>query len=250
MSTRMAICANKVQIALYYFKIGGFLMVTIAVDVDGVLLDVHSALEEYLHNKGYSEFSMERWLTYDMNKSLDIETHGADKAELGAPHSEIIKAFNDLELFKQSKVDESAVGFIREQAQTGRVKYIIYTLSYTDEIRQWKKDVFFEKYFGGVENVEFRGIVASDKEACDSAITAVIEDSPLALEKYAENIRLYLIDKPYNSREYNPKLKALFDRPQFSRSSSTIRALLVSSIELGTLYRGGSVTEAVLATRE
>lgn len=214
-------------------------MRTIVVDVDGVLLDVHTALEEKLKSMGYS-FEMTDVLTYDFNRSLDSSIQAPD---LGVPRDVIFKCLSDVDIFRSASIDMQAVNLIKEQVKSGRVEFIIYTQSYNSDISAEKCKRLFS-LFDGCDAVKIKSFVGEHKPTLDSVdVSAVIEDSLENIRGYSESALSYLIDKPYNQRIYNECYADVFNRSTFTRCSCPAKAILSACINLGVFVRGGIETE-------
>lgn len=171
-----------------------------AVDVDGVLLDIHKTLEDRLHREGYESFKMKNVVTYDFNKGFEQDTLG------GVPRERIFELFEDVTLFQESSCDMQAISLIRKAAQRGHV-FKIYTLSMTAEIQRFKEKLF-ASWFQGVPNIFFRGTLDGSKPAIDG-VSSVIEDSHINLAKYSPETRCLLVDKSYNRLPHNKGYRIL-----------------------------------------
>ena len=180
---------------------------TIVVDVDGVLLDIHSALETRV-KAVYPCFSMRNVKTYDFNKSCDVP--------LMADRAFIYEQFKDVELFKAAPQDLAAVEYIRSMA--GENEFYIYTLSYTKDVMDLKLKLF-DKWFSHNPNIHFINAFGEKKPLTLDRISAVVEDCHQNLEQYPSDTDCYLVDKPYNRTKYNDVLK------RAHRCKDTITAL-------------------------
>ena len=184
--------------------------IVIVIDVDGVLLDIHSELECQLRQRGF-EFSMNRVLTYDFNKSLPtelapqwlVDTDTGFDNWCNAPRQEIFSLFADTALFMNAPFCLSAIEQIRRMCYSGLYHIIIHTKSFTEPVADVK-----EKRLRSLLpfcNLEIRHTIGSknDKVAIACA-DYVLEDCIANLTPYA--CRGYLIDQPYNREIYNAPL--------------------------------------------
>lgn len=192
-------------------------MYDIIVDVDGVLLDVHAQLKKmFAENNIY--YDVNDVYTYDFNKNLpDI-----DKFRCLPPRDLIFKLFQNPALYKYAPVDWDSIMFIRKYAEKG-VKFLIYTVSYNQEVHM-AKQLLFSQWFLFTPNVIFKNVSSEEnKFGMDARI--VIEDSHINLRKYDSDVYKFLVNRPYNSVDYNYEYADVFNDRNFRRCPSTISAL-------------------------
>lgn len=200
-------------------------MKRVVIDVDGVLLDLHKALEDSLVRNGYS-FRMDRVLTYDFNKSLSEDkipnwlkqTSEGYPYYLNAPRDEIFARFGKVELFENAYIYEDAIEEIKKLAEISYVKVIIATQSFTDEVAKIKKQRLLSKIGNtAVDYVDFIGNTKGIIEGADF----VIEDSISNLDMY-DCVKI-LISKTFNSPKYNSSKNNFNDIRVEGSTSSAIR---------------------------
>lgn len=200
---------------------------TVLIDVDGVLLDIHSELARRLRALGFN-FEMRRVLTYDFNKSLPQElypawltdtSNGVGDYCLNAPRNIIFDILGDTKLFEESKFYPKAISSVKELCRKG-FDVCIYTQSFTDEIA-FVKQIRLQMVLNDV-NYRFVSVVGNNKPAIGHSVSYVIEDCPNNLFYYS-GAELYLLRKPYNSLKYNPDLAQAYCN--FNRVSSAQEAI-------------------------
>ena len=195
-------------------------MITVEIDMDDVLLGTNLSLERKLHKLGYTDFKLENVKTYDFNKSLDKSDFDID---LGVPINVIMEQYRDIEVFRQAKFDEDALRLMKEMCRTGRYRFIVHTLSFTEEIDNFKSD-YINNYFKLYSNVWFMGVNNKDKQALKN-VDIVIEDCHLNLRDCSEGTVCYLVDKPYNQLKYNKYCRDILLRNNIIRVNSATEAL-------------------------
>lgn len=194
----------------------------VVIDVDGVLLDTHSALEARLKAMGYS-FEMKRVLTYDFNKSLPVEKvpnwliETADKSYdfyLNAPRSYIFREFGKAGLFQEANIYEEAIHKIKLLASIPDVEVIIATQSYAVDVAITKRECLLEALRG--YSISYKDFIGDTKGIVEDA-DYIIEDCIENLNDY--NCKKFLVDKPYNQPNFNEC------RPDLQRVESAAVAL-------------------------
>ena len=123
----------------------------------------------------------------------------------------------------KAKVDEDALRIMKEMCRTGKFKFIVHTLSFTEEIDNFKSD-YINNYFKGYSNVRFIGVNSTDKQALKD-VDIVIEDCHLNLRDCSDDTVCYLVDKPYNQLKYNKYCRDILLRNNIIRVSSAKEAL-------------------------
>lgn len=220
----------------------------IVVDVDGVLLKSNENTEKLVRSNGYPQFSFLNVKTYDFNKSLP-ESLKSEVKPLGVDVKEVFKYYDEPETFSTSDANWVAISFIREQAMSGSAEFIVHTLSTNAAVNKAKKELF-EKWFGGIPNVSYSGVVASVKRGKDELVCdAVIEDSLENLRKYAKGTQLMLVSQSYNQAKYNPSCADVFTSADFGRYPSAEVALAMALVRLGVLDRNAGATTAEIMSK-
>lgn len=186
----------------------------IVIDVDGVLLDIHKEMEHIMQKKGYTNFYMQNVRTYDLNKSCP-------EYELGAPRDLIMEEFHKTPVFDNAKWDMDAIRMINNLADTGLCHIIIYSASFTENIKRCKEKMLITMLHKN--NIELK-LVGAEKQPILTA-DAVIEDCIDNLYPYPATTQCYLINKPYNRLETNPDKKDLLTAPHLTRCKDACEAL-------------------------
>ena len=210
-------------------------MKTILFDLDGVLFDIHSTLENCIKDVN-PLFSMERVVTYDFNGSVSyddlpdwIRITDAFPNEkqtyrgLNADYNTIYTWLKDVELFERSKYIDNA--FLMLTYLTKYYKVVVHTLAYSYDIANFKSSTFFESLVDekASGDISFICTVGDFKESLVYA-DYVVEDCIENCLEY-KNIgveNFLLIDKPYNSSQFYEK--SLAELPKLQRFSSTYKA--------------------------
>lgn len=188
-------------------------MFKVVIDVDGVLLDVHTELEKRLRNLGY-DFGMDRVLTYDFNKSLSqdrvplwlMETDNGYDFYLNVPRSVIFEELANVELFKKADFFEDAIEKVKELSKLPNVQVVIATQSFTEDIAIIKRERLIEKLKG--VSIEYIDFIGSNK--------GIVEGADYVIEDCIDNLDMYscskvLVSKPYNQRENNTSVNKFED---------------------------------------
>lgn len=204
-------------------------------DVDGVLLNIHTALENRLKELGF-DFSMDRVLTYDFNKSLSKELvpnwlknsdTSVGEFYLNVSRQMIFELFGQSSLFETAEFDEKAVNALKNLMKYSCISVVIYSLSFSQEIANIKSKRLSEVFKG--YNYSFVSVVGGDKPALGTA-DYIIEDSHINLPNYADNAVKFLIDKPYNQIQFNPSYKEIIEKAVRVDSVSQACSLILSKI--------------------
>ena len=190
------------------------------IDVDGVLLNLDTPLENMLHSMGYVNFSRQNVKTYDFNKSLDKSKFNFD---VGVPVDIILSCYTKLEIFKHAEIDTEAMNKIRELSRISNSTFVIHTLSFTKEIKEFKENLFYN-FFKGCKNIEFIGTTGVEKYSLEKSDN-VIEDCHLNFRDCSEYTQCYLIDKPYNQLKYNDYCRNILLRNNIIRVKNATEAL-------------------------
>lgn len=195
-------------------------MYDITVDVDGVLLDIHTRMSQMFADKDYV-FDINNVYTYDFNQSLsDI----SDCPEL-PPLPMIYEMLNDPWLYSTAPVDWDSIELIRRLSEKG-YKFHIYTVSGNTDV-YLAKQVMLSHWFSFSPNVAIESIIDSEsysKKSCNTI--AVIEDSHINLREYGADVHKFLINKPYNGERYNWAFADVFEDKKLKRCDRTYDAIL------------------------
>lgn len=213
-------------------------MYDVIVDVDGVLLDVHTGLKHLFSQTPY-EYDVNNVYSYDFNRSLP------NKPEYRRlpPRSLIYKMFGNPTLFKISPYDWESITCIRNYAACG-VKFLIYTLSYNMSVRLVKQ-ALFTRWFCNDKNISFLDITPTDTEDFGFKKGAygrtVVEDCHINLRNYDEYTYKYLVNRPYNREQYNPDYSDVFNDPTVIRCENTHQALEFAVSKAMSMKRAESI---------
>lgn len=204
---------------------------TVVIDIDGVLLDIMTPLEASLHRLGFSEFRGDNVLTYDWNRSFG-QQNGCPAPVLGVPLEAIYSELGDVSLFKKAVWDKASLELIKSLATSykGRLRFVIYSLSFTKDISDYKRQVCTEE-FKGYDNISFVAVNGKDKKAYPNA-DAVVEDCLDNLNMYPDSCLKIIRHWAYNQEKYNSDYRELF--PKCKRAGTTYQAInLACNILLG-----------------
>lgn len=173
----------------------------VAIDVDGCILDIYTPLTKLLHMRGYVEFSMNRVLTYDFNKSLEqskvpdwlSKSSISGDFYLNAYRNDIFGALSSDETFMFAKLYPNCAEMLKKLSSVASI--VLNTMSLTESIKEIKR-----------HKLDFSGILLNSfvgaKPALDHA-DFVIDDSIFELDKYSSGTKKYLVNAPYNQVEFN-----------------------------------------------
>ena len=176
-------------------------MYKVLVDIDGVIIDLHSELEKRVRER-YTDFSMKDVVTYNFNKtrgkSLDTE------------RSYIFKLLNEPSVFANAQPYLAGVEALKKLMDFPNVQVTIASLagSYsrnTLEIAGIKMRQMKELF--GNSNYSLDIIIGDTKSIYK--VDYVIDDSMEYLEKYLSNTKGYLVDKSYNTEIFYPSSKGV-----------------------------------------
>lgn len=197
-------------------------MYDVIVDIDGVLLDIHSGMTALFLKMGY-KYDVNNVFTYDFNKSLP---NSAKYRQL-PPRKMIYDMFKDPALYKNSPSDWESIMFIRHFAKKG-VSFLIYTISPNLNV-QMAKQALFSQWFCGLDNIIFSGVIPNEETEMGFKAgvcgRTVVEDCHINLRNYDENVFKYLVDRPYNKKMYNPDYMDVFQDPTVTRCRNTHQAI-------------------------
>ena len=204
-------------------------MYDVIVDIDGVLLDIHTGLKQHFANLGLN-YDVNDVYTYDFNKDLPDD----EKYNKLPKRDAIYEAFFDPKLYQNSPVDWDSISLIRRYSRQG-LKYLIYTLS-SDMSVSLTKQTMFLQWFHHFPNVEFASEIDKKMSFKKGRHTrTVIEDSHINLRNYSPYVHKFLVNKPYNTEAYNMDYSDVFKDPYFTRCSTTLQAVeLASSIAIAS----------------
>lgn len=168
-------------------------MKTIVVDLDGCVFDTQKVVEQRLKSKGYVEFSLDRVLCYDFNKSLKEEYTNLVRSKsspqhdypyyCGAPREEIFAELADPIIYKEvfnldyndSDAYKQALGYLRYFMQSSEFRVIFQSVSYTQAIAQ-AKDIALQRLFSG-EDYEYLVEIGDVEKVFPENTLYVIEDN-------------------------------------------------------------------------
>ena len=173
----------------------------VAIDVDGCILDIYTPLTKLLHMRGFVEFSMDRVLTYDFNKSLEQNEvpEWLEKSSisgdfyLNAYRNDIFGLLSSDETFMFADFYANCVEMLKKLSNVATV--VLNTVSFTNSIKEIKRHKL------DFDNIQVCSFVGT-KFAVDNA-DYVIDDSISELDKYPEGTKKYLVNAPYNQVKYN-----------------------------------------------
>lgn len=210
---------NLPNINLYYVKIyiwGENMKKRIVIDLDGVVFPTQELLCTMVRETTpSSKFSLDRILTYNFNKSLDMslvpeevlkrDEYTFDDIEygLGIPRKDVFALLTSPELFKRltpyEEVHDALLNFTNAVGDGFEV--VFYSLAWSTEILKLKEESI-QRYFGDIPNLYYSLIVSSDRVtkpfmSCDY----LIEDNPSAVSNV--DTKCFLVDKPYNNEGYS-----------------------------------------------
>ena len=193
---------------------------SIVFDLDGTLVDTHKALESLVKDEN-PNFSVERILTYDFNKSLDFskapqwfldtmeyEKLGHRNYGLNVERKVLINLLSDLRLFRKAELFDSVHDTLPSIAEYYEI--IFHSFAYTREIANYKS-VIIDSYFKN--KFDYTMITSIGiKKPCILNADFVVEDNLFDLEGYiGSGTKLLLIDRPYNQELYNQDLSSVFE---------------------------------------
>ncbi len=198
------------------------LMYDVVIDVDGVLLDIHTSLSQYLNDQGF-QYSVKDVYTYDFNRSLPDTSSPTNKFNTLPPLHAINNAFADPMLYKNAPINSEAILYIRRCAEIYPwLTFAIYTLSPNEDVKR-AKQILYDKWFCGIPNIKLISTLDSSKPPLMAK--TVIEDCHCNLRKYNNSTYRYLVNTHYNQKKYNPKYNDVFTHPRFMRCKNTLQAV-------------------------
>lgn len=213
------------------------------VDIDGVILDIHSYIEKIVREFADSTYSSKNILTYDLNKSLYekltyllekgmitdvIAQHILDTHYISSEVRDmIIGEFTNPSVFKYSNLDEDCIAIIKSLMQNG-VEIVFHTVSLSDEVRDIKKDRISTalSYYEG--SFKF----CDCKDACDKCLKEydyVVEDCLETLVDFSKkdsDAKLCMVSKMYNSPLIYAEHEDLFNTEKIKVYSDAKSALM------------------------
>lgn len=193
----------------------------VMVDIDGVIFDIHSYIEEKIRKDLDPTYSQRNILTYDINKSLNerldkiFEEHWNDSTALcniykdsiqmlnyipRSTRDAIFKAFKEPEVFQDCRVDMNAIDLIKSLISEG-ASVVFHTVSLSDEVKMVKEERIKELLKGYEGEYQFCSCY-NICEKCSSEYDYVIEDCLETLVEFSkinDKAELFLIAKSYNS---------------------------------------------------
>lgn len=196
----------------------------IVFDLDGVIYDINKLVAERV-KESYPNFSMNRVLTYDFNKSLEnipewLSSSAVDTEEydnrccLNAPRNVIFSHYSDSNLFLDCPIMPDAVDVIRELGKDFVIIFNSYAVN--DAVKIAKLERICADFNSCKDLSIAVGISSGEPKKSIFGAKYVIDDSIEELKKYENsNTNLILKNHSYNTDKYNKKtLKSLGD---FSR---------------------------------
>lgn len=226
---------------------GGVFLVKVMVDIDGVIFDIHSYIEELIRENNVDpNYSQKNILTYDINKSLVerldkvFDEHWKGSPELGSIYKDSIRmlnyisrdtrdviftAFKEPEIFQGCKVDMNAIGIIKNLIAEG-AEVVFHTVSLSDEVKQVKEERIKELLKGYEGEYEFCSC-NNICEKCSDEYDYVIEDCLETLAEFSkinDKAELLLIAKSYNSPIMYSEYSQLFETriKQYANTESAL----------------------------
>lgn len=214
---------------------------TIVFDLDGVLVDCHSALEEMVHDK-YPEFSVKRILTYDFNKSLDMlkapywfltsreyTPIGKEFYGLNADRSELLNLLSDLRLFENADFFNGVTNMLPLLAKHYNI--VFHSFAYTREIANYKSEMIDFHFKDKFAYTMITSI--GTKKPCILNADFVVEDNLFDLEGYiGSDAKLLLVDRPYNQELFNPSLSSVFENSVRFKNITEVFKYLLNLLDL------------------
>lgn len=206
-------------------------MTTICVDFDGVLYETQKVLKSRLKSMGY-KFNLNNILVYDFNKSLNdigraiLRGRGVhndtDKYLCDAPREKIFEILADPTIYSDSvpltddEMHESQKGIslLKEMMANPKVKVIITTVCYTDEIAKAKEE-YLKRVFPDCD-YEFQAVKEETEEGkpIPKGTTYIIEDNVRVAKQCSTSITasdnkplLLLVRKPWNNPHFDSTLE-------------------------------------------
>lgn len=188
----------------------------VMVDVDGVILDIHSHIEKTVREFADRSYSSKNILTYDLNRSLyeklqylmdkGLLTQAGVKHILGTHYISsdirdmIYGEFTNPSVFKYSKLDDNCIGIIKDLMLNG-VEIVFHTVSLSAEVKNIKK----ERIKTALEGCEGVYKFCDCDSACDKCLKDydyVVEDCLETLVDFSKkdsDVKLCMVSKSYNS---------------------------------------------------
>lgn len=210
---------------------------SILFDLDGVLVDLHSELENRLHKMGYTEFSMMRVLTYDFNKSLEAAPEFLKESNIpnyeyyiNAPRNVIFDLLGDITLFENAKLHNNIVEDLIELSKHYDIGFHSFALNTT--IANQKANLI-NSCFSGL--FKYNLILSTGvKKSAILGYDYIVEDNIFDLTDYAKftTSELFIIDKPYNQEKFNKSNDAVFNKAKRVCSVSCVKNILLDNKEV------------------
>lgn len=193
----------------------------VVIDLDGTLFDIHREVDKVVQAKGYPNYGINRVLTYDFNKSLDISApnawdvvssaeEGVGEYFLNAPRAVIFDALSDVGIFERAEVfgGDATIKALKRLMNTEKVFVTFYSISFTEEIAEVKRKRLWKLFGDCEEHWEYKAQLGGDLK---SAICAdfVVEDNVRAAESYSflKTCKFCCVRRPYNNPENDLTLK-------------------------------------------
>lgn len=175
----------------------------VIVDVDDVLLDLNKSVARRLRSMGYTFCSEENFVTYDLNKSIDISMLPLNNRNLmsnglGCPRELILSCYKDVESFKGASLTDNFYKGLKLLSENFNV--LVHTNSFSLQIVKFKIDLF-ERLCSDLD-LNFSFCVGDDKPHYED-VFAVFEDCVENLLKYSDDSLKILVDKPHNRELFN-----------------------------------------------
>lgn len=193
----------------------------LVVDLDGTLLDTHSALESRVKEK-FPNFRMSLVKTYDFNRGMDGHFNG-----LNACRDYILSELVNPALYSSVKLAEGYEGLYELSED---MDIIFHTVSVSEDIAVAKYDLIRESFNG--LRYEFRSEVSRTHEkGYIKDADFVIEDCPYNFDPYKIiGATCILLNKPFNQVRHNPDLGKILQGvlrvDSLSSALSTVRDMI------------------------
>ena len=184
------------------------------IDMDGVLVDIHSYIEKKVREEGYSSFSFDDVKKYDLS------------GDIGVPRSVVKKYFLSEDVFLNSEPMAGAVEFMAWVKSLPEVFVTLHTFCASGIVSV--KSKWVAEHFG-LDNL----IICADTDVEDKIMLKsdiVVEDC-LSNLKASSSPTKVLFSRPYNSLEHNADFTTLFDSIEVIPSLSGLRTIIERELQ-------------------
>lgn len=205
-------------------------MPKIICDIDGVILDLHTEIEQEIRKK-YPEYRQDILLTYDLNKTLPSNLSEDDKEHYKISdelRQDIISCFSNKKIFERCEIDIEVVKEIKHLLDND-FSIIFHSMSYSVDIAKVKYDKLSKALEGYA--FEYLPIIKDSgitKGICQLKGKYKIDDNLADLKPYLmENERgCMLVQKSYNNLAYNEEYVKWEKNKQLEIYSNTLNVFL------------------------